>query len=94
MPKCLFEASYSPQGVEGISSKGGSSRRDAVADMAEGLGASKNVPWAQSQQGVSEYPVLQSGCGRCANEELIGVFRGRIRASRMNPGHVAYVGPQ
>jgi uncharacterized protein with GYD domain len=38
MPKFLFEASYSPQGVEGISSKGGSSRRDAVADMAEGLG--------------------------------------------------------
>jgi len=38
MPKYLFEASYSPQGVEGISSKGGSSRRDAVADMAEGLG--------------------------------------------------------
>lgn len=38
MPKYLFEASYTPQGVEGISSKGGSSRRDAIADMAEGLG--------------------------------------------------------
>lgn len=38
MPKYLFEASYSPQGVEGISSKGGSSRREAVAAMAEGLG--------------------------------------------------------
>ena len=38
MPKYLFEASYSPQGVEGVKSKGGSSRRDAVAHMAEGLG--------------------------------------------------------
>jgi uncharacterized protein with GYD domain len=38
MPRYLFEASYSPQGVKGIGSKGGSSRRDAVSDMAEGLG--------------------------------------------------------
>jgi uncharacterized protein with GYD domain len=38
MPKFLFEASYTPQGVEGISSKGGSSRREAIADMAESLG--------------------------------------------------------
>jgi uncharacterized protein with GYD domain len=38
MPKYLFEAAYTPEGVEGISSKGGSSRRDAIADMAEGLG--------------------------------------------------------
>ncbi|MGE5408235.1 MAG: GYD domain-containing protein, partial [Syntrophothermus sp.] len=38
MPKYLFEASYSPEGVQGISSKGGSSRRSAIADMAEGLG--------------------------------------------------------
>jgi uncharacterized protein with GYD domain len=38
MPKYLFEASYSPEGVRGIISKGGSSRRTAVADMAEALG--------------------------------------------------------
>jgi len=38
MPKYLFEASYSPQGVEGVKSKGGSSRRDAVAHMAESVG--------------------------------------------------------
>jgi uncharacterized protein with GYD domain len=38
MPKYLIEASYSPQGVEGVKSKGGSSRRDAVAEMTEGLG--------------------------------------------------------
>ncbi len=38
MPKFLIEASYSSQGVEGIKSKGGSSRRDAVAEMVEGLG--------------------------------------------------------
>ncbi|HEY2477795.1 MAG TPA: GYD domain-containing protein [Solirubrobacterales bacterium] len=34
----LFEASYSPQGIEGIRNTGGSRRRDAVADLAAGLG--------------------------------------------------------
>ncbi len=38
MPKYLFEASYSPEGARGVASKGGSSRRSAIADMAEGLG--------------------------------------------------------
>ena len=38
MPKYLLEASYSKKGVEGVKSKGGSSRRDAVAEMVEGLG--------------------------------------------------------
>ena len=38
MPKYLFEASYPPQGVQGITSKGGTSRREAVAHMAEALG--------------------------------------------------------
>src|SRR4051794_14904228 len=37
MPKYLFEASYTQQGVEGIRSKGGSSRRDAIAGMAQAL---------------------------------------------------------
>jgi uncharacterized protein with GYD domain len=40
MPKYLFQASYSPQGVEGIRSKGGTSRREAVAATAQGLGGS------------------------------------------------------
>ena len=40
MPKYLFQASYTPQGVEGIRSNGGSSRRDAVAAVADGLGGS------------------------------------------------------
>jgi uncharacterized protein with GYD domain len=40
MPKYLVQASYTPQGVAGIRSDGGSSRRDAVAAMAEGLGGS------------------------------------------------------
>ncbi len=40
MPKYLFEASYPPQGVQGITSKGGTSRREAVAHMAEALGGS------------------------------------------------------
>jgi uncharacterized protein with GYD domain len=38
MPKFLITANYSPEGVEGVKSKGGSSRRDAVAATVEGLG--------------------------------------------------------
>ncbi len=40
MPKYMIEASYTTQGVEGLKQKGGSSRRDAVAEMVEGLGGS------------------------------------------------------
>jgi uncharacterized protein with GYD domain len=38
MAKYLFEASYTLQGVKGVQSEGGSSRRDAIATMAEGMG--------------------------------------------------------
>jgi uncharacterized protein with GYD domain len=38
MPKYLIEASYTREGVEGVRSKGGSSRRDAVAETAKSLG--------------------------------------------------------
>ena len=38
MPKYLIEGSYSAQGAEGVRSKGGSARRDAVAEMVSGLG--------------------------------------------------------
>lgn len=38
MPKYLLEASYTTQGVEGVRSAGGSSRRDAVAETAKSLG--------------------------------------------------------
>jgi uncharacterized protein with GYD domain len=38
MPKYMIEASYSPEGVEGVKTKGGTSRRDAVAEMTESLG--------------------------------------------------------
>ena len=40
MPKYLFEASYTPEGVKGVQAAGGSSRRDVVAKLAEGLGGS------------------------------------------------------
>jgi uncharacterized protein with GYD domain len=40
MPKFLFEASYTEQGVKGVQSAGGSARRDAIAQMAESLGGS------------------------------------------------------
>jgi uncharacterized protein with GYD domain len=38
MPKYLIEGSYSAQGAEGVKNKGGSNRRDAVAEMVSGLG--------------------------------------------------------
>jgi uncharacterized protein with GYD domain len=38
MPKFLFEASYTQDGVKGIQSSGGTSRREAVAQVAESVG--------------------------------------------------------
>ena len=38
MPKYLIEASYTQQGIEGVQSAGGSSRRDAVAAACESVG--------------------------------------------------------
>src|SRR5664279_4501441 len=38
MSRFLIKASYTPEGAKGVQSAGGSSRRDAVAKMAEGLG--------------------------------------------------------
>jgi uncharacterized protein with GYD domain len=38
MPKYLIEASYTLEGVKGLQSKGGSSRRDAVRATIEGIG--------------------------------------------------------
>ncbi len=38
MPKFLIEASYTRDGVRGVQSEGGTSRRDAVAAVAESVG--------------------------------------------------------
>jgi uncharacterized protein with GYD domain len=38
MPKYLFQASYTVQGEEGVRAKGGSDRRDAVADTMRSAG--------------------------------------------------------
>jgi uncharacterized protein with GYD domain len=38
MPKFLIEASYTLDGIKGVQSAGGSSRRDAVTAAVEGLG--------------------------------------------------------
>ena len=38
MPKFLITASYTPDGVKGVQGEGGSSRRDAVAKVAESVG--------------------------------------------------------
>jgi uncharacterized protein with GYD domain len=38
MPKYLIEASYTQDGVKGVQSAGGTSRRDAIAQLAESMG--------------------------------------------------------
>ena len=38
MPKFLVQASYTKEGVAGVQAKGGSARRDAVAEMASAVG--------------------------------------------------------
>ena len=38
MAKYLIEASYTVEGVKGVQSAGGSSRRDAIAAVAQGVG--------------------------------------------------------
>ena len=38
MPKYLIEASYTVEGVRGVKNAGGTSRRDAVAKVAESVG--------------------------------------------------------
>jgi uncharacterized protein with GYD domain len=38
VPKYLIEASYTLDGVKGVQSAGGSTRRDAVANLAESVG--------------------------------------------------------
>ena len=40
MAKFLVKASYTAEGAKGVQGAGGTSRRDAVAKMAEGLGGS------------------------------------------------------
>jgi uncharacterized protein with GYD domain len=43
MPKYLVQANYTPTGVEGVRSQGGTSRRDAVADSARSVGGELEV---------------------------------------------------
>jgi len=38
MPKYLFQASYTEEGLQGLLKEGGSSRREAVAQTIKGLG--------------------------------------------------------
>jgi uncharacterized protein with GYD domain len=38
MPKFLFKASYTTEGLKGIQSAGGSARREAISQMAESVG--------------------------------------------------------
>jgi uncharacterized protein with GYD domain len=38
MPKYLIKASYSREGAEGVRAKGGSSRREAIQQLADSLG--------------------------------------------------------
>jgi len=38
MPKYLIQSKYTREGIEGIRSKGGTARREAITDMARSLG--------------------------------------------------------
>jgi len=38
MPKYLVEGSYTPEGLKGVRSAGGSARRDAIAQLADSVG--------------------------------------------------------
>jgi uncharacterized protein with GYD domain len=38
MPKYLIQSTYTREGVEGLRSKGGTARREAITDMAQSLG--------------------------------------------------------
>jgi len=38
MPKYLFEATYTQEGLKGVAAKGGSSRREAIDSMVSSLG--------------------------------------------------------
>ena len=38
MPKYLFEATYTTEGVKGVASKGGSARRDAIEQLFQASG--------------------------------------------------------
>lgn len=40
MPKYLIEAKYSPEGARGVAEKGGTARREAIAQAFEALGGS------------------------------------------------------
>jgi uncharacterized protein with GYD domain len=48
MPKYLIEASYTHEGVEGVRTKGGSSRRRAVAETAKSVGGKLEAVASQS----------------------------------------------
>jgi uncharacterized protein with GYD domain len=45
VPKFLFEASYTLDGVRGIRSAGGTARREAIAQAAEAAGGSLEAFW-------------------------------------------------
>ena len=48
MPKFLFEASYTLDGVKGVQSAGGSSRRDAIAALAQSVEAASSRSTSRS----------------------------------------------
>jgi uncharacterized protein with GYD domain len=45
MPKFLFKASYGPEGVRGIADKGGTARREAIAELFESSGGRLDSFW-------------------------------------------------
>jgi GYD domain len=80
MPKYLFQASYTVQGEEGVRSKGGTDRRDAVADTVKSVGGKLECLYFEfgerdvfsivdlpDDEGRSRFPDRQ--CGRRSDGE-------------------------
>jgi uncharacterized protein with GYD domain len=80
MGKYLVKASYTAEGAQGVVKAGGSSRRDAVVQMAEGLGGSlESLYFAFGDTDV--YAVIDAPDNRSAAAASMAVnMSGAVRA--------------
>ena len=46
MPKYMFQASYTTEGLKGLFKDGGSKRQEALEDVVKGMGGSAESAWA------------------------------------------------
>jgi uncharacterized protein with GYD domain len=81
MPKFLIEASYTPEGVKGLQSDGGTGRRDAVAQAAESVGGRlESIHFAFGDRDVYaivELPDNESAAAIALSVNAAGAVRSR-----------------